>query len=34
MIDRKLSGAKPRTPMPKGAVDTQMHGGFEAPPAR
>ena len=25
MIDRKLSGAKPRTPMPKGAVDTQMH---------
>ena len=25
MIDRKLTGAKPRTRMPKGACDTQMH---------
>lgn len=35
MIDRKLSGAKPLTPMPKGTVDTQMHmylPGFPALP--
>ncbi|MBR9762167.1 MAG: amidohydrolase family protein [Rhodobacteraceae bacterium] len=35
MIDRKLSGAKPLTHMPKGAVDTQMHmylPGFQALP--
>ncbi|PJE30910.1 D-galactarolactone isomerase [Pseudooceanicola antarcticus] len=35
MIDRKLSGAKPLTAMPKGAVDTQMHmylPGFPALP--
>ncbi len=25
MIDRKLTGPAPQTPMPRGAVDTQMH---------
>lgn len=32
MIDRKLSGAAPRTKVPKGAIDSQMHmylPGFE-----
>jgi len=43
MIDRKLSGAPPRTRLPKGTVDTQMHmylagypavaGGPGLPPA-
>lgn len=35
MIERKLSGARPRTPMPTGATDTQMHmylPGFPALP--
>ncbi|WP_313958370.1 amidohydrolase family protein [Chelativorans salis] len=35
MIERKLSGEKPRTPMPAGATDTQMHmylPGFPALP--
>ena len=35
MIDRKLDGPAPRTAMPKGATDTQMHmylPGFEMRP--
>ena len=33
MIDRKLSGAPPRTRLPKGTIDTQMHMYLEGYPA-
>ncbi|MFC6489455.1 amidohydrolase family protein [Nitratireductor sp. GCM10026969] len=36
MIERKYSGEEPRTPMPAGATDTQMHmylSGFPAKPS-